>query len=121
RTPVAALRLATEGLVSGRLSATPANLQRSLAIVQRNVGRMSNLVGQLLDLSRSETGRLDLTLEEVELSTLVREVVELFSAPPSASPITLDVAPALRGLWDRSRLEQVVVNLLSNAQKFGAG
>ncbi len=122
RTPIATLKLASEGLSSGRIPATPQNLQRSLGLVRRNVERLTVLVGQLLDVSRIETGHLDLVLEDVELSALVREVVELFGERSGQQgALSVEVESPARGRWDRSRLEQVVTALVANALEFGAG
>lgn len=122
RTPVAVLKLAAEGLVSGRVQRTPEHLERSVRLIDRNVDRLTALVGQLLDVSRIELGRLDLRLEEVDLSAVVRDVVDLFAERrDEVGPLSLDLDPGVVGRWDRSRLEQVVTNLLSNAVKFGAG
>lgn len=122
RTPLGALKLAAEGLTSGQIPATPMNLQRTLGLVHRNVERLTALVGQLLDVSQSEMGRLNLSIEEVNLSALIREVIELFGARlGQVDSISLDLDPLVQGRWDRSRLERVAMNLIENALKFGAG
>jgi signal transduction histidine kinase len=59
----------------------------------------------------------------VDLSALIHDVAERFGAQRAAAgcSLTFDLPPALRGSWDRARLDQVLGNLLSNAIKFGAG
>jgi len=86
-------------------------------------GRLSRLIQDLLEVSRTATGRLPLELDEVELGTIVREVAERFDPELARARCSLSIrgdAPVV-GRWDASRLDQVVTNLLSNAVKFGAG
>jgi two-component system, OmpR family, sensor kinase len=77
----------------------------------------------LLDVSRIAAGNVRIDLSEVDLSRVVREVVD--RAEPAArmarSQVDLDLQEDVVGLWDRLAIEQVVENLLSNALKFGAG
>jgi PAS domain S-box-containing protein len=89
----------------------------------RQVKRLSDLVDDLLDVSRISTGRLDLQLEPVDLVELVRGVASRLepSAERAHCTLELDLGGPLVGQWDRLRLEQVVENLLSNAIKYGAG
>ncbi|WP_348980482.1 HAMP domain-containing sensor histidine kinase [Polyangium sp. 15x6] len=92
-----------------------------LQVLHRQVARLGHLVDELLDVSRLHSGRLTLTFEPVELSALTREVAGRM-APQLATAgcrTELDMDEPVVGFWDRFRLEQVVVNLLSNAMKYG--
>jgi PAS domain S-box-containing protein len=124
RTPVAALQLQLQTLqrASRTGEPVPQALREKLETLERQTRRIGLLVSELLDLSRLRMGKLELKLEDVDLSDLVRDAVELFReiAPPGSEP-TLRSSGSCRGRWDRLRLEQVVTNLLVNAVKFGAG
>jgi PAS domain S-box-containing protein len=92
------------------------------ARVVRQAHRLTHLVERLLEVSRIESGRLELELQDVDLAALAREVVDRFAeeAAKAGSTILVDASSAVRGHWDPVRLEQVLSNLLSNALKFGA-
>jgi signal transduction histidine kinase len=92
-----------------------------LDVLLRQGRRLVTLAGDLLSVSRIETGQLSLAPDDADLAELVREVVERFvlDAQRSGSSITVRAGMPVRGLWDRGRLEQVVTNLVSNAIKFG--
>ena len=80
---------------------------------------LQRLVGDLLDASSIEAGRLDLRPEATDLVALARGAVEQARALSAVHPIRL-VAPdgPLEGHWDRARLGQVFANLLGNAIKY---
>src|SRR5829696_3118147 len=77
----------------------------------------------LLDVSRVATGNVRVELAEVDLSCVVRGVVDRagVAARMARSDLEADLQEGVVGTWDRLALEQVAENLLSNALKFGAG
>jgi signal transduction histidine kinase len=94
--------------------------------LQRAVGsgvRLGKLIDQLLDVSRITAGRLRLERQHFNLTELVEQVVSDLAeiAIQTKTPVTVDAAPVVDGTWDRTRLEEVVVNLVSNALKYGRG
>ncbi|WP_373049613.1 sensor histidine kinase [Vulgatibacter sp.] len=122
RTPLTALQLQLDGL-DARLGEGDARLKRPLDRAIRSGERLAELVSTLLDVSRIASGRIDLHPETFSLGELVRDVAERFegAAAEAGCPIELAIADEISGTWDRLRIEQVLVNLLSNATKFGAG
>jgi signal transduction histidine kinase len=84
----------------------------------RQADRLERLASGLLDLARLEEGRLALEVEDLNVAEVVRTVVGLM--PPSAHPVGFTVAPGVLARADRDRLEQVLVNLVDNAQRHGA-
>ncbi len=101
----------------------PPLVRERLGKVERQVGRLSTLVEELLDVSRIRAGRLTLQREELDFAALVREAVERIAADMARSDSRCRVLAEepVMGTWDRGRIEQVVVNLLSNAMKYGRG
>ena len=81
-----------------------------------------DLINEILDLSRIESGRLALSVEAVNVVDVVAEVVDLIRPIANADHVTLSVeSPPLEGLHvraDRQRLKQVLVNLVANAVKY---
>ncbi|MFY0527591.1 MHYT domain-containing protein [Archangium gephyra] len=98
-------------------------LARVVDVAQRQTKRLARLVNELLDISRIRLGRLELHAEELELGAVVRDVVERLGdeALWPGNPPALHLDGPVVGLWDRSRLEQVVGNLLANAARYGQG
>ena len=98
-------------------------LVRVVDVAQRQTRRLARLVNELLDISRIRLGRLELQREELELGSVVRGVVKRLGEEGlwPGSPLTLNVEAAVEGWWDRTRLEQVVGNLLANAARYGQG
>ncbi|WP_257461406.1 sensor histidine kinase [Archangium lipolyticum] len=127
RTPLTALRLQAQSLLRGALQARSLALGEvcsKVRVISRQVDRLGHLVDELLDLSRIKEGHLSFQLERVDLADVVRDVVTRFHEDLSRSGSMLVLAgvdaPTV-GLWNRLRLEQVVVNLLTNAIKYGKG
>ena len=96
---------------------------RLLEGAERQVKRLTFLVDGLLDVSRLGQGKLTLSLEELDVAEVVRDVAEAMASQAQLAGSSLEIiaeGPA-RGCFDRVRLGQVVANLVSNAIKFGAG
>jgi signal transduction histidine kinase len=127
KTPLTSLKLQVQSLLDMPPEfADPEDAQRmkgSLALTDRQVRRLERLIGNLLDVSRIAVGRFHLSPEEVDLSAMVRDVVQQFSAEiaRAGTTVTTSLPAECIGRWDPLRLEQVVVNLLANALKYGEG
>src|SRR5437764_10071612 len=128
RTPLTSLHGAVETLLrasrQGKLGApVPDRVPRLLEVIEQQDERLIKLMNNLLDVSRISEGRLELELDEVDLSAIVHDVVECFREEIARARCRLDIRAQdqVVGVWDRSRLEQVVTNLLTNALKYGAG
>jgi signal transduction histidine kinase len=89
----------------------------------RQAQRMNRLVRELLEVSRIQAGQLTLERTRVDLVALVRETIHRFELDLARAECAVTVGGDARadGMWDASRLDQVVENLLSNAMKFAAG
>jgi PAS domain S-box-containing protein len=92
-------------------------------IIERQVGQLTRLVDDLLEISRITTGRIHLQQERVALNGIVEQGVETVRTLISKRRHALKLSLPTQPIWvyaDASRLEQVVVNLLTNAAKFTA-
>ncbi len=121
RTPLTSIKGYADLLYMGAVGAPNDEQRRFLQIIKSNADRLTALLSDLLDISRIETGRIRLDLRDIALADVVSDVVA--SLMPEIRnkglQISLDIAPDLplvRG--DRSRLVQVMNNLLSNAYRY---
>jgi PAS domain S-box-containing protein len=121
-TPLA-LKLSLLQQLAARGPCSPEVLSKHLETAQRQVRRLSELVKDLLDVTRLSRGQMQLSLSEVSLPEVVSAVVEQFSAEAQRNGCTIELALMREavGHWDRGRIEQVVENLLGNAIKYGSG
>jgi PAS domain S-box-containing protein len=127
KTPLTPLRLHLQGLrrvVEGG-EGQPVEAERVLRAVkgcEAQVRKLAGLVNDLLDVTRLAKGRLPLHLELVDLLAVTRDVVEQLAPEAARAGCRVEVREGrpVVGWWDRVRLEQVVMNLLTNALKYGA-
>jgi signal transduction histidine kinase len=90
-----------------------------LELIEQETGRLSTLVGDVLDTSRIEAGTFTYLFGDVDVGELVREAASMVSLGTDEVTVTASVVeplPAVRG--DRDRLRQLLLNLLSNAAKY---
>jgi len=127
RTPLNGLVLETQlrklRLNKGDTSAfTPDKLKAMTERDERQINSLVRLIEDMLDVSRIRTGKLSIRPTRFDLAALVGRVLENYSAQIAAAgcEVTLSAAEPVTGLWDEFRIEQVVVNLLTNALRYGA-
>ena len=98
------------------------NLSKMFERDQRQVRSLTRLIDDMLDVSQIQHGKLSIRRGKCDLTAMLRRVVAEVQGQRSDVPITLQCDCAdLTGEWDEFRLEQVVVNLLTNALRYGAG
>ena len=95
--------------------------EAGLAVINREAQNMRSLVGKLLILARGDTGRLEMEREDVDLSMLCEDVAEqqIPLAEDKEVLILYDVEPGIHVNGDETMLIQIMLNLLSNALKYG--
>jgi PAS domain S-box-containing protein len=119
RNPLAAITNAVQ-LLSLQKHEEPLQLQ-ARTIIQRQMGQLIRLVDDLMEVSRITSGRIHLQKERTGLNSIVERAVETTRSLMDQHGHELTVSLSPQPLWlhaDASRLEQVVVNLLTNAAKF---
>jgi signal transduction histidine kinase/CheY-like chemotaxis protein len=94
---------------------------KAVAIVQRNAQVQTQLIDDLLDMSRIVAGKLRLEMKNLDPAAVVEESINVVRPTASAKGIALETAidtevPSVRG--DAARLQQVLWNLLNNSMKF---
>lgn len=119
RTPLTSIFGWTRLIRSGKLDEP--NVARALETIERNANLQTQIVDDLLDVSRIITGNLRLAVCAVNLSTIIETTINALRPAVEAKSIQLETtleASADQVAGDEQRLQQVVWNLLSNAIKF---
>jgi two-component system sensor histidine kinase/response regulator len=119
RTPLNGVLGANQIMLDGPLD----DAQRDLALLIHRTGHsLGSLINDLLDLSKLETSELTLGQEDVDLRSLIEDVLELFATDAWRRSIDLQytIAPTAPPVivGDHNRIRQVLVNLVGNAMKF---
>jgi signal transduction histidine kinase len=114
RTPLGALRAQLENIIDGVEPGDSAAIEDAL----RQVERLTDLVDQLLDLSKLESGAVPLELSEIRADALLDQVVAEWSEPASSRGVRIELEPGSPELVlrvDVDRMRQVLANLVANA------
>lgn len=124
RTPLTSIKGYVDLIVDGEAGEINDIQREFLQIVQENSDRLVELINDLLDISRMESGRVHLKLEPLELPEVVQGVLDTFRTYADQSNVELktdvpDDLPRVAG--DRDRVGQVIMNLVSNAIKYSPG
>ncbi|MCL5128365.1 MULTISPECIES: two-component regulator propeller domain-containing protein [unclassified Algibacter] len=94
--------------------------KKELTLVQRNSQRLLNLVDQLLDLSKLETGNLNLSVSKGNLTVLLKQLIAAFQFKTKEKNIVFThQMKTINDAWfDKDVIEKIIINLLSNAVKY---
>ena len=93
-------------------------ISRSLEVIVRQSSKLSQLIAQLLDISRLESGKLTIERERADLVPVVSQVVDNARLLGSPHELTVEAPASLEADVDALRFEQVVTNLVTNAIKY---
>ena len=121
RSPLTVISGVINFFTSGRLGDLTPEQKNMVSMMERNTQNLIELVNDLLDASKIESGTMRLDLASIDLGALVRELREGMLPMAREKDITLEESipadlPQLKA--DRAKLRRVIVNLLSNALKF---
>jgi PAS domain S-box-containing protein len=118
RNPLAPIRYAVQLVQAGPLGESGS---RAVAVIDRQVDRLTRLVDDLLDISRITADRIELRRETVTLASIISAATESASPAAAAASHTLKTSVPDEPIWlhaDPLRLTQVVANLLDNSSKY---
>jgi signal transduction histidine kinase len=121
RTPMTSIRTYVENMLDGVTGAVNDKQSQYLRRIQFNIDRLTRMIGDLLDLSRIEAGRVELTRESIPIVDWMNELIEGLQSLAAGKSVTIEshslaVLPAVHA--DRDKLTQILTNLIGNAIKF---
>jgi two-component system phosphate regulon sensor histidine kinase PhoR len=120
RTPLTTIKGYAETLLEGALKEEVAS--QFVQVIKRHSDRLEKIVEDLLVLSRIESKEFQLKMESLSVSDLVGDVLDFIKEPLNKKKISVSVdklSPPLLVYGDRQYLEQVLINILDNAIKYG--
>lgn len=118
RTPLTTIMGLIEILTKSRRPLTDEQRSESMRLLKRQGERVGGLLTNLLDYSRVEAGSAEIDLVPIDVDTAVAKALEA-APPPNDVDVHRDVGGAGSVMADEVRLEQVLVNLLTNAYRYG--
>ncbi|MBS3906826.1 MAG: response regulator [Syntrophaceae bacterium] len=121
RTPLAAIKNSIQLILSGKTGEINENQTKFLSMAERNINRLTNILNNLLNLSKIESGKVELKFEDVALKSLIELTASSLRPQADGKSIAIEVEvpedlPA--AFADKDKIEQVLVNLIGNAIKF---
>ena len=121
RTPLAAIKNAILLILKGRTGEVNETQSKFLSMAERNINRLTNILNDLLNLSRIESGRVQFNLQNIELKETIEFIASSLKAQADAKRIQIEIEapeqlPSVYG--DREKIEQILTNLIGNAIKF---
>lgn len=122
RAPLAAIKGYSDLLVKREIQRADATERdrKGIMMLSAQIDHLVRLVDNLLDVSRIDTGRLDLYLQAVDLIALIEACIDRVSVSNINHNIVFNGPPTLEILGDQLRLQQVFTNLLANAVRYSA-
>jgi len=127
KTPLTSLKLQSQlrmrGLRRGGISAFHLEwLTKMFDNDEIQIGQITRLIDDMLDISRISSGKLSMNLERFDLCELARDLIKQRSDQfvEAGCPVEIECCQSAVGNWDRFRIEQVLTNILTNAMLYGS-
>lgn len=122
RTPITAIRSYASFVLESLTSKVKGETKQGLERVVQSAERLDNLVGEILDVSRIEQGRIKISLTPQEASSIVKEVIDELKVSAEEKGLRLIYPSAAEKLppilADKDKLKQILINLIGNAIKY---
>ncbi len=119
RSPLTSLQLTLNLLHSGSMDNSSDKAKNMIARADSSVGKLIQLINDLLDIDKIESGRFNLNMQETEDASMISQAVELIQHSADARKITIETNAAnLDVNCDEERIIRVLTNLIANAVKF---
>jgi signal transduction histidine kinase len=121
KTPLTAIKNAVQLMLSGKTGEVNENQKKFLSMAERNINRLTHILNDLLDLSRIESGKIELKFEDIQLKDVIEFAASSLRPHADVKSIQIEVQipdslPAIYG--DQEKIEQILTNLIGNAIKF---
>jgi len=121
RTPLASIKNAVQLILQGKTGEINENQKKFLSMADRNISRLTNILNSLLDLSRIESGKIDMKIEELDPRALIEFILSSLKpqADGKSAQLKIEIGKKLPSVYgDREKVEQILTNLVGNAIKF---
>jgi len=121
RTPLAAIKNSVQLILSGKTGALNETQAKFLSMADRNITRLTNILNDLLNLSKIESGKIEMKIEELDLRPPIEFILSSLKPQADSKSIQLimeapEKLPMVYG--DREKIEQIMINLVGNGLKF---
>ncbi len=121
RTPLTSIKGYASILAAGKLGELPAAAKERVEKINKHSDNLSELINGLLDISRIESGRVEMKLEPLDLLSMAQSLADMLAPPMKDKNVEFVVdipegLPQVRA--DKGQLERVFINLIGNAIKF---
>ncbi len=118
KTPVTSLKVFTEILLMDAATKTNKSELNMLKKMDKQINKLTRLIGDLLDVSKANSGQLNYDFEKIDFNELVKDTVNTMQVTTNTHTLELKLADTEQIIADKNRLGQVINNLISNAIKY---
>ncbi|UCC95172.1 MAG: HAMP domain-containing histidine kinase [Candidatus Omnitrophota bacterium] len=120
RTPLTSVKGFSSLLVEEKFGKLPPQAKDRLETIDKNVNKLVDMVNILLDISRIESGKIEVKISPSDITKLIKSVVDFLSPQIQSRQLklALDVPGSLAVYMDKDLIERVLINLINNAIKF---
>lgn len=121
KTPLTSIKNSLDIVSSGKTGEITENMSKFMNMAKRNVGKLSLIINDLLDMSKIEAGKMDYTMERASILPVIKDVTQNLTQIALQRNLELNVRTVGEikdVIADTNRIEQVLTNLVSNAIKF---